>query len=153
MKFLGIILLNLCWAAAGVSCAYRLKRKCLISKELIEMCELMAIELEFSARESGRIVKRLCNEPTLSHLDFLKSIDFENVDIKTELDAEDNDRINFLFENIGKTDTTSMLGLIEGFKQNMELSRKRYDEYYKNHARLYVMFGIFGGFAITLVLI
>lgn len=153
MKFLGIILLNLCWAAAGVSCAYRLRRKCLISKELVEMSELMAIELEFSARESGRIVKRLCDEPTLSHLDFLQSIDFENVDIKTELDGEDNERINFLFENIGKTDTSSMLNFLETFRQNMEQSRKRYDEYYKNHARLYVMFGIFGGFAITLVLI
>lgn len=117
------------------------------------MSELMAIELGFSARESGRIVKRLCDEPTLSHLDFLQSIDFENVDIKTELDAQDNESINFLFENIGKIDTTSMLGLLESFKQNMELSRKRYDEYYKNHARLYVMFGIFGGLAITLVLL
>ena len=117
------------------------------------MSELMAIELEFSARESGRIVKRLCGESTLSHLDFLNTIDFENVDIKTELDAEDNERINFLFENIGKTDTSSMLGLLETFKQNMLQSRKRYDEYYKNHAKLYVMFGIFGGIAITLVLI
>ena len=117
------------------------------------MCDLMAVELKFSARESGRIVDRLSSEPTLSHLDFLKSIDFENVNIRTELDGEDNEKINFLFENIGKTDTSSMLNLLEAFRQNMNQSRKRYDEYYKSHAKLYVMFGIFGGFAITLVLI
>lgn len=153
MKLIGIILLNLCWAAAGVSCAYRLRRKCLISKELIEMSELIAIELQFSAQESGRIIKRLCDEPTLSHLSFLKAIDLENVDIKTELNKEDNERVNFLFENIGKTDISSMLDLVEAFKQNMKQSKKSYDEYYKNRARLYVMFGIFGGLAITLVLI
>ena len=117
------------------------------------MSELIAIELQFSARESGRIVKRLCEEPTLSHLDFLKTIDFEKVNIKTELNDEDNERLNFLFENIGKTDISSMLNLVEAFKQNMEQSRKSYEEYYKSHARLYVMFGIFGGLAISLVLI
>ena len=117
------------------------------------MSELISIELQFSARESGRIVKRLCGEPTLSHLDFLKTIDFEKVDIKTELDKEDNERLNFLFENIGKTDAFSMLNLVKAFKQNMEQSKKSYDEYYKNHARLYVMFGIFGGLAVTLALI
>lgn len=117
------------------------------------MCSLIAIELEFSVNESGKIIRRLSNEPTLSHLSFLKDINFENVDIKTELDNEDNERINFLFKNIGKTDCESMLNLLESFKQNMTESRKRYDEYYKSHARLYVAFGIFGGLAITLVLI
>lgn len=150
---MGIILLNLCWAAAGFNSAYKLKKKCTVAKELVEMCSLMAIELEFSVNESGKIIRRLSNEPTLSHLAFLKNINFENIDIKTELDGEDNERINFLFENIGKTDSESMLNLLENFKQNMTESRKRYDEYYKNHARLYVAFGIFGGLAITLVLI
>ncbi|MDE5995840.1 MAG: hypothetical protein K2G56_02875, partial [Eubacterium sp.] len=127
MKYLGIILLNLSWIAAGFSNSFKLKRKCVISSELIEMCNLMAIELEFSVNETGKIIKRLCIEPTLSHLDFLKDLSFENIDIKTELDKEDNERINFLFKNIGKTDSASMLSLIEAFKQNMQISRKKYE--------------------------
>lgn len=153
MKYLGIILLNLSWIAAGFSNAYKLKRKCSISSELIEMCNLMVIELEFSVNETGKIIKRLCNEPTLSHLDFLHNLCFENIDIKTELDKEDNEKINFLFKNIGKTDSASMLSLIEAFKQNMQISRKKYEDYYKSHSRLYIAFGIFGSLAVTLVLI
>ena len=153
MKYLGIILLNLSWIAAGFSNSYKLKRKCCISSELIEMCNLMAIELEFSVNETGKIIKRLCNEPTLLHLDFLNDLSLENIAIKTELDKEDNDRINFLFKNIGKTDSASMLSLIEAFKQNMQMSRKKYEDYYKSHSRLYIAFGIFGSLAATLVLI
>ena len=117
------------------------------------MCSLMAIELEFLVNETGKIIKRLCSEATLSHLDFLNDLSLEKIDIKTELDKEDNERINFLFKNIGKTDTASMLSLIESFKQNMQLSRKKYEDYYKSHSRLYIAFGIFGSLALTLVLI
>ena len=77
----------------------------------------------------------------------------ESRHIKTELDKEDNERINFLFKNIGKTDTASMLSLIETFRQNMQLSRNKYEEYYKSHSRLYIAFGVFGSLAVTLVLI
>ncbi|MDE6413626.1 MAG: hypothetical protein K2K42_07065, partial [Eubacterium sp.] len=91
--------------------------------------------------------------PTLSHLTFLQNISLENIDIKTELDKEDNERINFLFKNIGKTDSASMLNLIEAFKQNMLVSRKNYEDYYKNHSKLYIAFGMFGSLAVTLVLI
>ena len=153
MKYLGIVLLNLSWAAAGFSYAYRLKKKCIVANELVEMCSLMAIELEFSVNESMKIINRLCNEPTLSHLSFLKNFSFENISIKTELDSADNERINFLFKNIGKTDSLSMLNLLEGFKQNMIESRNRYENYYKNHSELYIVFGIFGSRAVTLVLI
>lgn len=153
MKYLGIILLNLSWIAAGFSNSFKLKRKCIVAGELVEMCSLMAIELEFSVNETGRIISRLCREPTLSHLKFLNNLSLENIDIKTELDKEDNERINFLFKNIGKTDTASMLSLIETFRQNMQLSRNKYEEYYKSHSRLYIAFGVFGSLAVTLVLI
>ena len=87
------------------------------------------------------------------HLDYLNDLSLENIAIKTELDKEDNDRINFLFKNIGKTDSASMLSLIKAFKQNMQMSRKKYEDYYKSHSRLYIAFGIFGSLAVTLVLI
>lgn len=117
------------------------------------MCSLIAIELEFAVNETGRIIRRLSSEPTLSHLKFLQDFNLENIHIKTELDEEDNERLNFLFLNMGKTDSASMLNLIEAFKQNMQISRKKYEDYYKSHSRLYVAFGIFGSLAVTLVLI
>jgi len=113
----------------------------------------MAIEFSFSVNESKKIIRRLASEPALSHLDFLKNFNFENISIRTELNPVDNERINILFGKLGNTDTESMLSLIEAFKSNMEESRRKYDEYYKNHGKLYIAFGIFGGLVISLVLI
>ena len=132
---------------------HKLKRRCLISAELVEMCSILTIELGFSVNETGKIIKRLCNEQSLSHLDFLKNINIENIHIETELDPADNERLNLLFGNMGKTDSESMLNLVESFRLNMIESRKRYEECYKNKSRLYIAFGIFGGLAVTLVLI
>lgn len=153
MKYLGLILLNIASIAAGFSFANKLKRKCIVSREIVEMCTLMSVELGFSASDSKRIVSRLSNEPSLSHLDFLNGFDFENIEIKTELDSVDNERLNLLFKNLGKTDSQSMLDLIEAFKSNMRQSVKKYEEYYKSHARLCIAFGVFGGLTLSLVII
>lgn len=153
MKFLGLILLNIASAAAGFSLAGKLRRKCVISREIIEMCSLMSVELAFTASDSRIIVNRLSKEASLSHLSFLNSFDFENIDIKTELDTADNERLNLLFKNLGKTDTQSMLDLISSFKSAMLQSAEKYDEYYKSHARLCIAFGVFGGLILSLVII
>lgn len=153
MKYFGLILLNIASIAAGFSFANKLKRKCIVSREIVEMCTLMSVELCFSASDSKRIVSRLSNEPSLSHLDFLNGFDFENIEIKTELDSVDNERLNLLFKNLGKTDSKSMLDLIEAFKSNMRQSVKKYEEYYKSHARLCIAFGVFGGLTLSLVIV
>ncbi len=117
------------------------------------MCDMMSIEFSFSANESTKIIKRLSDEPSLSHLVFLKDFNFENIDITTELNSVDNERINNLFKNVGKVDIDSMLELLSSFKMNITESNKNYEEYYKTHSRLYIAFGIFGGLVISLVLI
>lgn len=137
----------------GISFVFKLKRKCIISRELLEMCDLMAIEFSYSVSESTKIIKRLSSEPSLSHLTFLKNFDFENINILTELSQIDNERINNLFKNIGKIDANSMLELLSSFKMNMAESNKSYEEYYKTHSRLYMVFGVFGGIVVSLVLI
>lgn len=138
---------------AGFSFVYKLKRKCIISREVLEMCDLMSIEFNFSVNESTKIIKRLSNEPSLEHLTFLKNFNFENIDISTELNAIDNERINNLFRNIGEVDINSMLELLSSFKMNMIESNKNYENYYETHSRLYIAFGIFTGLVISLVLI
>lgn len=137
----------------GISFVFKLKRKCIVSRELLEMCDLMAIEFSYSVSESTKIIKRLSSEPSLCHLTFLKNFDFEDINISTELSQIDNERINNLFKNIGKIDADSMLELLSSFKMNMTESNKSYEEYYKTHSRLYMAFGVFGGIVVSLVLI
>lgn len=153
MKYIGIILLNFATIGAGIAYLLRIKERCIVASELIQMADFMSVELSFSADNSKKIIRKLAGEETLSHLSFLKSIDLENINITTTLKNADNERINSLFRNLGCTDVSSMIKMIDSFKENMSVSKAQYDEFYKNHSRLGMAFGILSGLAVTVVLI
>ena len=153
MKVLGLIMINIASAFAGVFYAMKLSERCAIASQLIQMADMMAVELSFSADNSRKIIKKLCREESLSRLHFLKDIDFENVNIKTGLSAADDEKVNMLFKSLGSTDVASMLKIINSFKESISESRKKYEEYRRSHSRLYIAFGILGGLAVSIVLI
>lgn len=146
-------MINIASAAAGIALSNKIKERCIIAAELMEMADLMAVELSYSADNSRKIIRRLGMESSLSHLAFLNDIDMENIRIKTALDAVDNERINLLFNNFGKTDVQSMLEIIGSFKESMRISKERYDAYYQSHSRLFIAFGVLGGLAVSIMLI
>lgn len=153
MKLIGIVLINLASVITGINMAQRLKSKYIICCELIEMCSLMSIELGYFSNDTETIVKNLACEPTLSHLHFLKSFNPEKIDIKTELSTSENEKLNALFKMLGTTDSSSMLDMLESFKASIEESKRQYMSCFKNHGRLYIAFGIFGGIAVSIVLV
>lgn len=146
-------MINIASAFAGVFYAMKLSERCAIASQLIQMADMMAVELSFSADNSRKIIKKLCREESLSRLHFLKDIDFENVNIKTGLSAADDEKVNMLFKSLGSTDVASMLKIINSFKESISESRKKYEEYRRSHSRLYIAFGILGGLAVSIVLI
>ena len=117
MKIIGIILINIASVFTGLTYLFKLKEKCSVSSELITMADLMCAELSFSASSTEKIISRLAAEPSLSHLYFLKEIDFENISIKTPLDSSDNEQINLLFKELGKSDVESTVALINSFRE------------------------------------
>lgn len=153
MKYIGILLLNFATFGAGIAYLLRIKERCVVASELIQMADFMNVELSFSADNSKKIIKKLAAEENLSHLSFLKSIDLENINITTVLKSADNERVNSLFKNLGCTDISSMIKIIDSFKENMTVSKAQYDEYYRTHSRLGVAFGVLSGLAVTVVLI
>ena len=153
MKIIGIILINIASVFTGLTYLFKLKEKCSVSSELITMADLMCAELSFSASSTEKIISRLAAEPSLSHLYFLKGIDFENISIKTPLDSSDNEQINLLFKELGKSDVESTVALINSFRESMQLSHKKYEEYYRSHYKLCIAFGVLGGLAVTVILV
>lgn len=153
MKYIGLIILNIASAGAGIFYALRLREQCSIAAQLIQMADIMAVELSFSADNSKKIIRKLCREASLSRLGFLHNIDLENINIKTGLSEADDEKVNMLFKSLGSTDVASMLKIINSFKESITASRQRYEEYCKSRSRLYVAFGILGGLAVTVVLI
>ncbi len=146
-------MINLASACAGVFYAMKLSQRCRIASQLIQMADMMAVELSFSADHSKKIIRKLCSESSLSQLTFLKEIDLENINIKTGLSTADDEKVNMLFKSLGSTDVASMLKIIDSFKESMSASRQRYEEYRKSHSRLYIAFGILGGLAVSIVLV
>lgn len=132
--------------------AQKLKNKYIICSELIEMSNLMSIEIGYFSNDTVKIISNLCNEPSLSHLKFLKNIDLENIHINTELSDTENEKINSLFKMLGSADSDSTIEMVNSFKASMEESKNRYLNYFKSHSRLYIAFGIFGGIAVSIVL-
>lgn len=153
LKILGILLINLVCAATGAYYALKTKDRCETARQLIQMADMMSVELSFSADNSRKIINRLRKEKSLSKLGFLNDIDLENIDIKTGLDPADDEKVNMLFRNLGSTDVSSMLRIINSFKESISASLKGYTEYSRSHSRLFVAFGILGGLAVSIVLI
>ncbi len=151
MKYVGLLLMNAACAFTGVFAALRLREKSRISRLLIEMAGMIEAMLSFSAEDSVKIVRALSNERTLSELVFLKNMDFENIVVSTCLDESDNERTALLFKMLGSTDVPSMIKNIEAYKSGMEISARKYDEYCKSHAKLFVAFGVLGGLLLTVL--
>lgn len=153
LKILGIILINLVCSATGAYFAYKTKERCETARQLIQMADMMAVELSFSADNSRKIINRLRKEKSLSRLSFLNDIDFENIDIKTGLNPADDEKVNMLFKNLGSTDVQSMLKIINSFKESISASLSGYTDYSKSHSRLFTAFGVLGGLAVSIMLI
>ena len=90
MKIIGILLINIVCTVTGIYFAYKTKERCETARQLLQMADMMAVELSFSADNSRKIVNRLRKEKSLSRLFFLNDIDFENINIKTGLDPADD---------------------------------------------------------------
>ncbi len=153
MKYAGLLFVNAACAFTGVFAALRLREKSRISRLLIEMADMIEAMLSFSAEDSVKIVRALSKERTLSELYFLKNMDFENITVLTCLDESDNERTALLFKMLGSTDVQSMIKNLEAYKAGMELSARKYDEYCKSHAKLFVAFGVLGGLFLTVLVI
>ena len=69
------------------------------------------------------------------------------------MDSSDKEQINLLFRELGKSDVESTVALINSFRESMQLSNKKYEEYYRSHYKLCIAFGILGGLAVTVVLV
>ena len=84
MKYAGLLFINIAFTFAGIFAARGLNEKIKVSRLLIEMADMMAAMLSFSADNSVKIIHSLATETSLSKLTFLKNIDFENKSINIE---------------------------------------------------------------------
>ena len=86
-------------------------------------------------------------DPRLKHFDF--TLKNEN----SPLPPEENDRSRLLFNTVGKYDVDCQISYINQYLGYFKMLRKQYQDYYNKHHKLYIVFGLFSGVLVSVLLI
>lgn len=114
---------------------------------LIYIAQKMQLMLSSTSPETDEIMSELKND------DRLKNFDFELLDENCPLSPAENDRSKMLFNTVGKYDLDCQLSYINQYIGYFKMLKQEYQEYYNSHYKLYLVFGLFSGVLISVLLI
>jgi hypothetical protein len=123
-------------------------------KQQIEYIEILIyignrilLLLKSTMPETDEILRILKSDYKLTDFDFTLNSS------KYLLNKSDNSKLVNLFESIGKYDVDSQILIADEFVGYFKLQKNKYQDYYNEHYKLYILFGLFGGIIVSLVLI
>ena len=130
-------------SSLGVMAVKRQREKIEYIDMLIYMGNRILLLLKSTMPETDEIIKIISNDSRTSKFDLEK----------LPLRDEDNCEIIHLFNCLGKFDVDSQILITNEFIGYFKLLKRQYQDYYNQHYRLYIVFGIFGGILISVLLI
>lgn len=146
---------------AGLFFSDRLKARCVSAREIILMCELIEIEMQFNLTCVGDIFEKLAYTANFKNLAFIQKLDKSKPFYTAFCDALDNsaayidrnDRTSLkqMAAFLGSTDVETQLSYLEAYKASMQKRLSFYEMEEKRLSKLYVAFGLFGGCAAVVV--
>lgn len=114
---------------------------------LIYIAQKMQLMLSSTAPETEEILSELKKD------DRLNEFDFELSDKNCPLSSSENDRTKLLFNTVGKYDLDCQLSYINAYIGYFKMLKQEYQNYYNSHYKLYLVFGLFSGILISVLLI
>ncbi|MBS6627586.1 MAG: stage III sporulation protein AB [Clostridiales bacterium] len=161
MKFIGAILLITAATGTGLYFSERLRARCNAAREIILMCELIEIEMQFNLNCVGDIFEKIVCTADFKSLSFIRKMDktkpfytaFCNaLDQSTAyIDRRDRASLKQLAAFLGSTDVQTQLSYLGAYKASMHKRLSYYEAEEKRLAKLYVAFGLFGGCAAVVI--
>ncbi len=127
-----------------------LKKRLTVCRELISLCDILSIDISFRKNSVIAIIE----ETSFKSLSFItaQSIKQEGA-VESPLRDDENTELSRFLYSLGKSDTSSQLRLIEGFRQYITLREEEYRNKLEKDSRLYIALGIFSGAIISLIFI
>ncbi|MDE5984108.1 MAG: stage III sporulation protein AB [Eubacterium sp.] len=123
------------------------KRQLSYIDSLIYIAQKIQLMLSSTSPETDEIMSELKND------DRLKNFDFELLDKNCPLSPTENDRSKLLFDTVGKYDLDCQLSYIDQYIGYFKMLKQEYQDYYNSHYKLYLVFGLFSGVLISVLLI
>ena len=134
-------------SSLGVMVAAFKRRQITYIDSLIYIGEKILMMLCSTSPETEAIMADLKADPRLKHFDF--TLKNEN----SPLPPEENDRSRLLFNTVGKYDVDCQISYINQYLGYFKMLRKQYQDYYNKHHKLYIVFGLFSGVLVSVLLI
>lgn len=136
----------------GLLLSNNLKTKICICSELSKLCDELSVDLNYNVTPVIRLFdEKISNK---SHLKFISTENIKsNALLNSNLSRDENRELSSFLYSLGKSDVTTQLMLINGFKQYIELSKNQYKKQYEKYSKLYLCYGAFFGIALTVVLV
>lgn len=114
---------------------------------LIYIAQKMQLMLSSTSPETEEIMNELKSDERL------KGFDFELLNENCPLSPAENDRTKLLFNTVGKYDLDCQLSYIGQYIGFFKMLKQEYQNYYNSHYKLYLVFGLFSGVFISVLLI
>lgn len=114
---------------------------------LIYIAEKILFMLSSTSPETQEIMKELESDERL------KNFDFTLQNETSPLPPQENDRSRLLFNTVGKYDLDCQISYIKEYLGYFKMLRQQYQDYYNKHYKLYLVFGLFTGIFVSVLLI
>ncbi|MGN1202170.1 MAG: hypothetical protein ACI4RF_02660 [Eubacterium sp.] len=114
---------------------------------LIYIGEKILLMLSSTSPETEEIMQELKNDENLKAFDF--SLKNEN----SPLPLEENDKVRLLFSTVGKYDLDCQISYLNQYIGYFKMLKQQYQDYYNSHYKLYIVFGLFIGIFVSVLLI
>ncbi|MCM1114421.1 MAG: stage III sporulation protein AB [Clostridium sp.] len=147
MKILGMVMIVAFSSCLGLMVTQNKKRQISFIDDLIYIGNYISLLLGSTVPDTNEIMYALTNDKRLSDFNF----DLEN--FTSPLNAGDNQRIVALLSSVGMYDVDTQLMMLKEFTGYFGMLKKEYQDNYNRCYKLYIVFGIFTGLLISVLLI
>ncbi len=123
------------------------KRQIDYIEKLIYIGEKILLMLGSTSPETEEIMRELENDERLKNFDLSLSPSTSPLPIK------ENERSRLLLSTLGRYELSSQINYINQYLGYFKMLRQQYQDYYNSHYKLYLVFGLFSGVFVSVLLI
>ncbi|MBR3737748.1 MAG: hypothetical protein IKN26_03320 [Eubacterium sp.] len=152
MKYAGEMILIISTTGLGIYLSGKSKQKIIICRDLISLCDGLLLDLNYKITPAGELIESIVESRKLESLKFIgKNCLIRQKKIDSPLSDSDNKEVSSFLFMFGKSDVETQKKLVSNFRENINLSLKKYTDKHSKDSKLYITFGLFSGLIVSII--